>query len=83
MLFVMSIRVPHSNNKDPTNAVTTKPPADLTRAPAPFPALTGAVVVDPGPVEMVVVAPVPLDLADEDVEEAEVEAEEEEEKTLM
>ena len=83
MLFVMSIWLPHSSSKDPTNAVTTKPPADFTRAPAPFPALTGAVVVDPGPVEMVVVAPVPLDLADEDVEEAEAPAEEEEEKTLM
>jgi len=67
----------HSKSKDPTKAPTTNPPADPTRAPAPFAALTGAVVVAPGPVEMVVVAPVPLVLADEDVVVAE------EEKTLI
>jgi len=74
----MSKRLPnHSRSKDPTKATTTKPPADPTRAPAPFAALTGAVVVAPGPVEMVVVAPVPLALADDDVVVAE------EEKTFM
>ena len=71
----------YRNINDPTKATTTKPPADPIREPAPFPALTAAVVVDPGPVEIVVVAPVALDLEDEAVVEAE--AEDEEEKTLM
>jgi hypothetical protein len=67
----------HSRSKDPTKAATTKPPEDPTRALPPFPARTGAVVVDPGPVEMVVVAPVALVFADDDVVDGE------EEKTLM
>ena len=74
----MSTRLPnHRRSKDPTKAATTKPPEDPTRAPAPFPALTGAVVVAPGPVEMVVVAPVALVFADEEVVDGE------EEKTFM
>jgi hypothetical protein len=68
----------HSRSKDPTKAATnTPPPADPTRPLPPFPARTAAVVVDPGPVEMVVVAPVALALADDEVAVAE------EEKTLM
>lgn len=67
----------HSRSKDPTKATRTKPPVDPTRAAAPFPAWTGAVVVDPGPVEMVVVAPVALVFADDEVVDGE------EEKTFM
>jgi hypothetical protein len=81
MYIIFATRLPHYKNiKDPTKAATSiPPPLDPKREPAPFPALTGAVVVAPGPVEMVVVAPEPLVFADDDAEVAEPE----EEKTLM